>query len=73
MQRKGVFSWLAIFKNKRFWTLLPPYFVLGVLLVSFTPAGYKFYSLLAMIIAFWGTYYSWNHLGGKEIEAGNTR
>ncbi|ARI75690.1 hypothetical protein HM131_02090 [Halobacillus mangrovi] len=46
------------FKSKRYWILMPPFFITFVLLYIFLPYPYKLYSP-GVILVFWIVYYLW--------------
>ncbi|MGI8313775.1 hypothetical protein [Halobacillus mangrovi] len=46
------------FQNKRYWILMPPFFVAFILLYIFLPYPYKLYSPAIMLV-FWIVYYLW--------------
>ncbi|KHE66876.1 hypothetical protein, partial [Halobacillus sp. BBL2006] len=53
------------FKDKRFWMLIPPFFITFLLLFILLPYEYKFYSFVVLLV-FWMVYYTWNHLTEKR-------
>ncbi|RSL29048.1 hypothetical protein D7Z54_33345 [Salibacterium salarium] len=52
-------------KNKRYWILMPPFLIIALLLFTFLPNNYRYFSFL-VIIVFWVVYYSWNYFAGKK-------
>lgn len=55
-----------MFKNKKYWILMPPFLILTVALFTYLPQDYKPYSFAAIII-FWIVYYSWNNIDKKNL------
>ncbi|RPF55403.1 hypothetical protein EDC24_0274 [Aquisalibacillus elongatus] len=53
------------FKNKRYWILMLPFLIIALLLFTFLPNNYRYFSFL-LIIVFWVIYYSWNHFERKK-------
>jgi len=49
-----------MFKNKKYWILMPPFLLLAILLILFLPTDLKPYSIISVLI-FWVTYYIWNY------------
>lgn len=47
------------FKNKRYWILMPPFFIIALLVYIFLPHNYRYLSFLVIII-FWIVYWRWN-------------
>jgi len=54
-----------MFKNKKYWILMPPFLILTMALFIYLPQDYKPYSFLA-IITFWSIYHSWNYIEKKN-------
>ncbi|WP_342435756.1 hypothetical protein NSS79_19275 [Paenibacillus sp. FSL L8-0436] len=49
--------------KKKYFTLFPPFLILGIILAYTLPNDTKSYALLAMLaIAFWITYYVWIYI-----------
>ncbi|ARK32619.1 hypothetical protein [Halalkalibacter krulwichiae] len=48
------------FKNKRYWLLMPPFIVIGLLLIMYLPQTYKQFVALVGIPLFWILYALWN-------------
>lgn len=53
------------FSNKRYWILMPPFFITGVLLVIFLPRKYVEYAVFLLIIVYWAVYSLWNYYAEK--------
>lgn len=47
--------------NKKYWILLPPFLVAGILLIIYLPQQFK---PLAFVISllFWAAYYTWTYI-----------
>jgi Ca2+/Na+ antiporter len=57
--------------KKKYFTLLPPFFILGIILAFTLSNDEKTYILLGLIaIAFWITYYVWIYIE-KQIQKKN--
>ncbi len=54
-----------MFKNKKYWILMPPFLLLAILLILFLPTDLKPYSIISVLI-FWVTYYIWNYADKKQ-------
>jgi hypothetical protein len=57
------------FKNKRYWLLLPPFLIIGIILVIYLAQILKPLAILTAL-AFWIVYYSWDYLSkniGDEV------
>lgn len=54
------------FSNKRYWIVMPPFFITAVLLIIFLPAKYSEYVALSLLIVHWGVYYLWNYYAEKN-------
>lgn len=52
-----------MFKNKKYWILMPPFLILAIALLTYTDNSS--YGFLAIII-FWIIYYSWNYIEKKK-------
>lgn len=55
-----------MFKNKKYWILMPPFLILTMALFIYLPQVYKLYSFSA-IITFWIIYHSWNYIENKKL------
>jgi hypothetical protein len=56
-----------MFKNKRYWILMPPFFLFAVLLGLYLPNDLKPYIFL-IVLLFWVIYYSWSYFDKKRIK-----
>ncbi|MBS4207717.1 hypothetical protein [Bacillus sp. FJAT-50079] len=56
---------LKDFKNKRYWILMPPFLIIGLLLITLLSGNYKYLSFLTIIV-FWIIYHSWNDQAEKH-------
>ncbi|WP_080844845.1 hypothetical protein [Cytobacillus gottheilii] len=54
-------------KSKRYWLLMPPFLIVGILLVIFLPQHLKPIGTL-IGLPFWIVYYTWNYLSEKNIK-----
>jgi len=54
-----------MFKDKKYWTLMPFFLTLAIVLLIYLPQDYMPYSLFPIVI-FWITYYSWNYIEKKH-------
>jgi len=50
-----------MYKNKKYWILMPPFLLLAILLILYLPTDLKPYSIISVLI-FWITYYTWNYV-----------
>ncbi|GGF77403.1 hypothetical protein GCM10010912_23110 [Paenibacillus albidus] len=48
--------------KKKYFTLLPPFLVLGIILAYNLPYDKRSFALLLTVLAFWITYYIWIHI-----------
>ncbi|SFP64343.1 hypothetical protein [Salibacterium halotolerans] len=48
------------FKNKRYWILMPPLFIITIFLLLFLPSPYSDYALIPVIVYF-VTFTTWNY------------
>jgi hypothetical protein len=55
------------FKNKRYWILLPPSVLIGVILIIYLPQELKPFSILTPL-PFWLVYYLWNPFNKSRNE-----
>jgi len=55
-----------MFKNKKYWILMPPFLILGIVLITSLPKKYLPYSFL-VALTFWGFYYLWVYLEKKNL------
>ena len=55
-----------MFKNKKYWILMPPFLILTIASVIYLPQDYRPYSFLVVII-FWIIYYAWNYIEKKNL------
>ncbi|RRJ66155.1 hypothetical protein EHV15_26995 [Paenibacillus oralis] len=54
--------------NKKYWILLPPFFVAGILLVIYLPQKFKPLALVVSLL-FWATYYTWTYMAkNNEVQ-----
>lgn len=56
---------MHMYKNKKYWILMPPFLLLAVLLILYLPTDLKPYSIISVLI-FWVTYYIWNYADKKQ-------
>jgi len=49
-----------IFKNKRYWILILPTILIGMMILMYEPPYYQLYICL-LLVGFWLIYYTWNH------------
>ena len=54
-----------MFKNKKYWILMPPFLLLAILLILYLPTDLKPYSIISVLI-FWVTYYLWTSADKKK-------
>ncbi len=54
-----------MFKNKKYWILMPPFLLIAVLLILYLPNDLKPYSIISVMI-FWVTYYIWTYDDKKQ-------
>jgi hypothetical protein len=47
--------------DKKYWILLPPFLVIGILLFIYLPGEHRKFVLLVPIV-FWATYYTWRYM-----------
>lgn len=47
--------------NKKYWILLPPFFVAGILLIIYLPQQFRPLALLVPLL-FWAAYYTWTYI-----------
>jgi hypothetical protein len=55
------------FRNRRYWILLPPFLIIGIILIIFLPQELKPFSILTAL-PFRFVYYLWNHFSGNRNE-----
>lgn len=55
-----------MYKNKRYWILMPPFLIVTIAIIFYSPVEYRKYSYVAMIL-FWITYYSWDFIAKKKL------
>jgi len=48
--------------KKKYFTLSPPFLILGIILAFTLPYDKRSYALLATMMAFWITYYVWIYI-----------
>jgi hypothetical protein len=53
------------FKNKRYWMLLPPFLITGIVLAIYLPHNLKPLAILTAL-AFWIVFYAWNYLSENK-------
>jgi len=59
------------FKNKRFWVLLIPFMIVIVVIFANFPHMSETILIvvtLVLVVLFWGSFFLWNHLAGKNEE-----
>lgn len=54
---------------KKYAILLPPFILIGLLLVFYLPLGQKHYALLGALV-FWAFYYTWVYIEKKRKKDG---
>ena len=54
-----------MYKNKKYWILMPPFLLLAILLILYLPTDLKPYSIISVMI-FWVTYYIWTYADKKQ-------
>lgn len=52
--------------KKKYFTLLPPFLILGIILAFALPSSSRSFALLATVMAFWITYYVWIYIEKKK-------
>ncbi|MBM7602747.1 sterol desaturase/sphingolipid hydroxylase (fatty acid hydroxylase superfamily) [Metabacillus crassostreae] len=58
-------------KDKRYWILLLPFLMIGILLLIYLPQNLKPFSILLGLL-FWIVYYIWIHLSiNKDVRGRN--
>ncbi|SFM18445.1 hypothetical protein [Salibacterium qingdaonense] len=55
------------FKNKRYWILMPPFFIIAVFFLLFLPSEYSDYALIPVIVYFI-TFTIWNYSAKTKNE-----
>ena len=56
-----------IFKNKRYWILILPTILIGMMILMYEPPYYQLYICL-LLVGFWLIYYTWNHYSKQSKE-----
>ncbi|MEW9107849.1 MAG: hypothetical protein AB2374_00785 [Cytobacillus gottheilii] len=55
------------FKDRRYWILMPPFLIIGFILVLYLPQKLKPFAILTALV-FWIVYYTWNGLSKTNEE-----
>ncbi|WP_078546786.1 hypothetical protein [Bacillus alkalitelluris] len=57
------------FKDKRYWILLLPFLIIGILLILYLPQNFKPFTILLALV-FWIAYYTWIYLSkNNDVKA----
>ncbi|MDF9842069.1 hypothetical protein M2105_003103 [Paenibacillus sp. PastF-1] len=54
--------------KKKYFTLLPPFLILGIILAYNLPYNKRSYALLLTTLAFWITYYTWIYIEKMKLK-----
>ena len=55
-------------KNKKYWVLMPPFLILTLVLIVYSPTEYRAYSFTPVVV-FWIVYYIWSYIGKGNSRA----